>query len=157
MMVAALVSWPSLFAAVVIVGFAYALFKVNRKTHKLDPLRHEVMQRPILYRRSHPMKYLLNGQWSLKTLAAMELVVTEGGVGITSRIPRASDVLGGQWWARSTAFDARVEIIAGMSLSDGSEWVVIRSKDEDNSFEVAILPEGHLAEIITALREAGSR
>jgi hypothetical protein len=156
-MVATIVSWPGLFVALVVLGFAYALFKVNRKTHKLDPLRQEVMQRPILYRRSHPMKYLLNGQWSLKTFAGMELIVTQGGVGMSSRIRGVSDVLGGQWWARSLMFDAGVEKIVRMPLTDGSDWVVIRSEDEDNSFEVAILPEGHIEEILAALREAGAR
>lgn len=157
MMVATIVSGPALFAVFVIAGFAFALFKVNRKTRKLDPLRQEVMQRPILYRHSHQMKYLLNGSWSLKTLAGMELIVTQGGVGMANSTRWVSDVLGSQWWARSLAFDIGVERIARVALSDGSEWVVIRSEDVDNSFEVAILPEGHLEVILTALREAGAR
>jgi hypothetical protein len=159
LVVTAIVPWSTVFAVFVVLGFAFALLKVNRRTREIvDPLREEIMQRPILYRRPHTMKYLINGQWSIKRLAGMELIVTEGGVGMTSRVLGISDVLGSQWWARSLAFEVDVERIARVPpLSEGSDWVVIRSDDDGNAFEVAILPEGHREEILTALRKAGAR
>ena len=158
-MLASIIPWSTVFAAFVVVFFAFALLKVNRRTRKIvDPLREEIMQRPILYRRSHTMKYLVNGQWSIKRLAGMELIVTEGGVGMTSRVLGISDVVGSQWWARSLAFEVNVERIARVPpISEGSDWVVIRSDEDGNAFEVAILPEGHREEILTALRKAGAR
>lgn len=153
----ATISIGPVIVVVAVVGFIYGLYNVARRTRKITPLREEVMKFPILYRHPHPMKYSLNGNWSLKTLAAMELIVTEGGVGMAISIRGVSDVLGSQWWARSLAFEVGIERIAGTPLSYGSDWVVIRCNDEDNCFEVAISPAGRLNEMLAALKDAGGR
>jgi hypothetical protein len=141
---------------IVFAGFVFGLYKVRRKTKRGETLKQEVMQVPTIYRHSHQMKYMLNGHWSLKTLGGMVLIVTRNGVGMTIGIRGLSDVLGTQWWARSSEFRVRIERIVRLPLSEGADWIVIQSSVEGNNFQVAILPDGNLHEILNALQEAGA-
>jgi hypothetical protein len=142
--------------ALSIAVFAVVLYQTRRQTMKGASLQQEVMQMPTVYRHSHQMKYMLNGHWSMKTLGGMVLIVTKNGVGMTIRIRGVSNVIGSQWWARSSEFHVRTERIVRLPLSEGADWIVIQSAVEGNRFEVAVLPDGNLQDVLDALQEAGA-
>jgi hypothetical protein len=150
------VSFGTILIPCVILVFAVALYKVQVQTRRDGPLRKEVLSESILYRSSFPMKVKMASHWSTKTLGGMELIVTKSGAGMTLRVRGLSDVIGTQYWARSSDLHVRIEHIVRLPLSVGTDWVVLSSRTPNTSFDVAVLARDDQSTVIQALRDAGA-
>jgi hypothetical protein len=145
-------------AAVVVVVFALALWRIARQQRKLDPLRAEAAEKPVLFRSRVAVKTRFPGAslwsghnwwWSTKTLGFMELVVYPGIVGARTS-GGAGRLLGSDWWFRSP------ETTMSWVTIIGREWLALSGRDARGLVDLA-LSCADIEAARAALAESGVR
>jgi hypothetical protein len=139
----------------VILVFAGVFYQIQKQNRREGPLRRDVLAQPIVFRSSMPMK--INGPlgWSMKTLAGMEIVVTSFGVGARIRFLGLSDVIGAQYWAKSSELRAHIEKIVVSPWSSSGDWIVLSCQNPNRRFDVAVLAGAQQSALIRALCDTG--
>jgi hypothetical protein len=96
------------------------------------------------------------GDWSLKTLGGMELVVREDAFQVTLVHPKVGSFLGSEWYFR--AADTTIETtrwrILGILPMD---WIIIRNVAAEADADLAISSRHQLGAIWRALIDAGAQ
>jgi hypothetical protein len=136
----------------VTVGFAVVLTRIQLRRRGDDSRRTLVLLEPVTYRCRVPVKYLLQGTWSLKTLAGMELVVRQHSAQVTLVFPWLGAVLGCNWYFRGE--EGSVET-GRLDPPLGEGWLALRGQHEGSETALALQLRGHKWDAWQRLVDAG--
>jgi len=141
----------------VIVVFSAVIIRVQRNRIRTRALRHVIEGEKVTFRARVGVKVKLPmGDWSLKTLGGMELVVREDAFQVTLVHPKVGSFLGSEWYFR--AADTTIETtrwrILGILPMD---WIIIRNVAAEADADLAISSRHQLGAIWRALIDAGAQ
>lgn len=141
----------------VLIVFTGAISQVQRRRHQTSNLRHAIEFEKVVFRtRVHVKVRLATGDWSLKTLSGMELVVRDDAFQVTMIHSGIGGFLGSEWYFRaadSTIETTRWRILGVYPMA----WIVIRDLGSRGGTSIAISTRYQLIEAWNALIRAGAQ
>lgn len=116
------------------------MFQIQRRRSQLGPVRRKIEKETVTFRTPVDVKYLVPlGYWSVKTLAAMELVVKADGFQITLRSRVIGGILGSEWY-----FLSQESTIESSGEPNGvtfpRKWIVARTTQQNKGVAIAFKP-----------------